>query len=166
MSNPFANLPNAPLPGDYGPSFKHGKYRVQTNLLLCKQSKNPKSLNSYFVSFECTILAQLPDCYDDSNEVGQRVSKVFMIQAAGWEGVYAMGAFKACIAAMLGIDFDLITDTHAMTMTGSQMVGNTFLCGDGTDSAGTEMIITVTDSNKTDKNGQPYTNLTFEPVSE
>lgn len=164
MNNPFANLPNAPLPGDYGPSFKHGKYQVQTNLLLCKQSKNPKNPGAYFIAFECTILAQLEGCFTDSNEVGQRVSKVFMIQAAGWEGVYAMGTFKALIANMLGVDFDLITDAHAMAITGSSMNGAQFVCGDGTDAAGTELIVIVTDTAKTDKNGQPYTNLTFEPA--
>ncbi len=164
MSNPFANLPNAPMPGDYGPSFKHGKYHVQTNLLLCKISKNPKNPGAYFIAFECTILAQLDGCFTDSNDVGQRVSKVFMIQAAGWEGVYAMGNFKALIANMLSVDFDLISDAHAMAITGSSMQGAAFVPGDGTDAAGTELVIAVTDTDKTDKNGQPYTNLSFEPA--
>ena len=87
-----------------------------------------------------------------------------MIQAAGWEGVYAMGNFKALIANMLGVDFDLIADAHAMTITGSAMQGATFVPGDGTDAAGTELIVIVTDSDKTDKDGRPYTNLTFEPA--
>lgn len=159
--NPFANLKTAPKPGDFGASFKHGAYKVHTNLLLCKASKNPKSLGTFFVIWEATILEQLTGCYDDSNGVGQRVSKVFMIQANGWEGVYNMSSFKDLIAALVGVSFDVITDEHAMMITGSSYNNGIFTPGDGTDAAGTEVIVNVVDTAKTDKNGDPYCNLSF-----
>ena len=162
--NPFDNLPTAIIPGNYGPSFKHGNYLVEVTLLLLKMSKNPKTLNKYFVSFEAVILQQYEGCFADSNEVGQKVSKVFMIEAAGWEGQYAMGNVKALVAAILNIDAELITVDHCMSMTGSTNTPTGFVPGDGTAAANMQVVIAVTDSDKSDDKGNVYTNLAFFPA--
>lgn len=162
--DPFANLGNAPMPGSNGPRYRHGNYTMETNLLVCKESKKVPSNPYLYVLWEATVVEVHEPNYENSNKVGERVSKAFMFQAPGWEGVYATGAMKQCIAAMLGVDFEQIEGSHALTMTGSRMVDGVFVMGPGTDAAGTLVHVVAVDSDKIDKKGNPYQDLTFAPV--
>ena len=155
QNDPFANLGNAKMPNSRGKNFTHGDYLVEVNLFACKNRQAPNA-REMFVLLEATVLRRFEPAYENSIEVGERASTVFMFQASGWAGEYATGDMKCCMAAMLGADFDDIESKHALHLTGYGTE-----VSDGTKSAGLTMRMTVSNTDKTDDKGAPYTNIIF-----